>query len=154
MKTKNFALAVVTMVLFSAFYFSSCSSDNVLDPSAASTVSKSQVTTLSLNDSLIADSLHHGKKPHCDSTFVKHPKPVLDSTFVRPPKPTKDSTCVRPPKPTHDSTFVKPPKPAKDSTYVKRPRPDSFTNDSVKPGRPNPNQPWGKPGKPGKPGKK
>ena len=108
MKTKNYALAVVAMVLFSAFYFSSCSSD-LSAPDAASTLTKikgaSVLTSdsLLLKDSLVADSLHHhGKKPHCDSTFVKHPKPAFDSTFVKPPKPHRDSTFVKPPKPVFD----------------------------------------------------
>ncbi|MEI7504310.1 MAG: hypothetical protein WCJ61_13600 [Paludibacter sp.] len=139
MKTKKLALAVVSMILFSAFYFSSCSSD-LSAPDAASTISKIKgATALNdstlLNDSLVADSLHHhGKKPHCDSTFVKHPKPALDSTFVKPPKPHRDSTFVRPPKPTLDSVIVKHPKPVF----------DSLRTDSVKSHRPNTFKPKGR----------
>ena len=136
MKTKKLALAVVGMILFSAFNFTSCSSDE-LAPDASSKVSN-QDSTITVNDSLIADSLHHGRKPHCDSSFVKHPR-TLDSTFVKRPKPLHDSTFVRPPKPTHDSTFVKRPKPSLDSTFVKHPKPvfDSLPKDSLKSHRPH-----------------
>jgi len=133
MKTKKLALAVVSMVLFSAFYFSSCSSD-LSAPDAASMVSKTSVSASLSTDSLVADSLHHGKRPHCDSTAVKPPKPPRDSTFVKPPKPPRDST------------FVKRPKPVLDSTVVKRPRPvfDSLRTDSVKSHRPNTYKPKGR----------
>ena len=133
MKTKKLALAVVAMVLFSAFYFSSCSSD-LSAPDAASMITKVPGTSLTLKDSLVADSLHHGKKPHCDSTAVKPPKPNRDSTFVKHPKPAFDSTFVKPPKPHRDSTFVKPPKPTLDSTIVKHQKPvfDSVPNKNFK----------------------
>jgi len=133
MKTKKLALAVVSMVLFSATYFSSCSSD-MSAPDAASVLSQIPASSLSLNDSLVGDSLHHGRKPH------------HDSTAVRPPKPLHDSTCVKPPKPPRDSTLVNHKKPNLDSTIVKRPRPlfDSLAKDSIKSHRPHTYKPKGK----------
>ncbi len=113
MKTKKLALALVSMLLFSAFYFSSCSSD-ALAPDASSVISKCKGGPTIVKDSLAADSLHHGKKPGCDSTFVKHPKPTHDSTFVKHPKPVFDSLTVKHPKPVFDSVpndSVRPHKP-------------------------------------------
>ena len=128
MKTKKLALALVSMFLFSAFYFSSCTSD-VLAPDASSVISNCKGGPTVLKDSLLADSLHH-KKPGCDSIFVKHPKPVHDSTFVKHPKPVFDSLAVKPPKPVFDSL-------PKDSVRTHKP---------IFP-------PTGKPGNPGKHGK-
>ncbi|MEI6751635.1 MAG: hypothetical protein WCK78_00565 [Paludibacter sp.] len=102
MKTKKLALALVSMFLFSAFYFSSCSSD-ALAPDASSVISKCKGGPTIVKDSLAADSLHHGKKPGCDSIFVKHPKPTHDTTFVKHPKPVFDSISVHHPKPVFDS---------------------------------------------------
>ena len=103
MKTKKLAFTLVSMFLFSFVYFSSCTSD-VLAPDAASSVSKVKGLTGIPKDSLVSDSLHHGKKPHCDSTGVKPPRPPHDSIIVKHPKPVFDSTVVKHhPKPVFDS---------------------------------------------------
>lgn len=79
MKTKKLALTLVSMLLFSGFYFSSCSSD-ALAPEASSAFSKCKGNPGSLRDSLMADSLNHWERP--DSTGVTRHRPDHDSIVM------------------------------------------------------------------------
>ncbi|MEI6555449.1 MAG: hypothetical protein WCL70_07670 [Paludibacter sp.] len=118
MKTKKLALAFVLMFLFSAFYFSSCTSD-VLAPEASTAAAKCRRDSSIIKDSLSADSLNHWKRP--DSTDVKRHRPDHDSIVMHW-------------KYDHDSIEVK--------HHHRKPVFDSIPNDSARSHRPggfNPN---------------